>query len=112
MGWLQVGPHPSGMALAPNGNRLYVACTASDEVAVIDTKANRVVETGCRFRSDARLPFGSGPNALAVSPDGARLYVANGTDNAIAVVDLGTIPAPKPAVTIGAALMGFIPTAW
>ena len=34
------------------------------------------------------LPFGSTPNDLVVSPDGKTLYVANGGDNLIAVIDL------------------------
>lgn len=34
-----------------------------------------------------KAPLGSAPNALAVSPDGRTLYVANGANNAVAVVD-------------------------
>ena len=60
----------------------------SDTVSVIGTDTDEVVET-ISCRPEGRLPFGSGCNALALSPDGATLYVANGTNNCIAVVRLG-----------------------
>ena len=41
------------------------------------------------------------PNGLAVAPDGKRLYVALGGENAIAVLDL-----------VHRKRIGFIPTAW
>ena len=44
---------------------------------------------------------GARPNGLAVSPDGRRLYVALGGENAIAVLDL-----------VHRKRIGFIPTAW
>ncbi len=50
-------------------------------------KTDKVVET-ILCRPEVRLPFGSGCNAVAVSPDGGTLYVANGTNNCIAVVRL------------------------
>jgi YVTN family beta-propeller protein len=108
---IKVGPHPCGITLAPGGGRLYVACAASDEVAVIDTSTDRVIET-ISVRSDARLPFGSGPNALAVSPDGGRLYVANGTDNAVAVIDVSATPPRDATGKPTNRVLGFLPTAW
>ncbi len=99
---IDVGLHPGGMALSPDGKRLYVACANSDTVAVIDTAQDAVTEQiNVRLRKD--LPFGSAPNALAVSPDGSRLYAANGTDNAVCVIDLAGSPGR---------VAGFIPTGW
>jgi DNA-binding beta-propeller fold protein YncE len=54
-------------------------------------------------------PLGSAPNALAISPDGATLYVANGADNAICQVRLGSTPS-GPAKE--SRIEGYIPTAW
>ena len=99
--YIQVGLHPTGMAMSPDRKYLYVACANSDVVSVIDTKTDQVVQE-ISVRLDKSLPFGSAPNALTVSPDGKFLYVANGTDNAICVVRLGT-----PATVIG-----YIPTGW
>ncbi len=111
---IRVGLHPSGMTLSPQGRFLYVANANSDSISVIDTRADRVVET-ISCRPEARLPFGSGSNALALSPDGHTLYAANGTNNCIAVIRLGAaavdFPLP-PADPAASRVVGLIPTAW
>src|SRR5262249_40352854 len=62
---------------------------------------------------ESRLPFGSGSNALALSPDGGTLYVANGTNNCVAVVALGSKASEQPAVQgTTSTVMGLIPTGW
>jgi YVTN family beta-propeller protein len=81
--------HPSGMALHPDGSRLYVANANSDLVSVIDTRTDEVIKD-INPKPTSELPFGSAPDALAVSPDGKTLYVANGGNNLVAVVDLET----------------------
>ena len=80
---------PSGMALHPDGSKLYVANANSDLVSVINTQTDKVINE-INPKPMAELPFGSAPNALAVSPDGNTLYVANGGNNLIAVIDLVT----------------------
>src|SRR5262249_23682427 len=55
-------------------------------------------------RPEARLPFGSGSNALALSPDGTMLYVANGTNNCVTVISLGEPGQSR--------IAGLIPTGW
>src|SRR5205085_1936627 len=86
---ITVGGHPSGLLPSKGGRFLYVANATSDSVSVLDTGRDEVVET-IDCRPEGRLPFGSGSNALALSPDGATLYVANGTNNCVAVVRLGS----------------------
>src|SRR6202041_2578824 len=49
-------------------------------------------------------PEGSTPDALAISPDGKTLYVANADNNCVAVVDI--------AVPSQSQVRGFIPTGW
>ncbi len=108
IGTIQVGLHPSGMALSPDQSFLYVACANSDVISVIDTRTDQVCET-IRTRMQDDLPFGSSPNALAISPDGSSLYVANGTDNAICCIRLG-LAAGGPAQQ--SRIQGYIPTGW
>ncbi|MBI4904702.1 MAG: bifunctional YncE family protein/alkaline phosphatase family protein [Acidobacteria bacterium] len=97
---IEVGLHPSGLALHAASNRLYVANANSDSVTIIDTKTDRVAGV-INVRPFRKAPLGSSPNALAVTRDGKTLYVANAANNAIAVVD-----------TKKAEVKGLIPTGW
>jgi hypothetical protein len=65
-----------------------------------------VVRETLTVRPDPALPYGSSANALALSPDGRRLFVANGGNNAIAVVALA---GGAPDVS---RVEGFLPTDW
>lgn len=96
--------HSSALALSPDGRYLVCANAASDNLSVIDTLKDEVVETIWVKRSPADL-FGASPNALCFLPDGKRLLVANGTQNAVAVVDFK----PKNRKS---RLIGLIPTGW
>jgi YVTN family beta-propeller protein len=110
---IEVGSHASGLAASPDASFLYVASANADTVSVIDVSTDAVIETiGCK--PEARLPFGSGSNAVAVMPDGQTLLVANGTGNCLAVVALGskatkTAPQNAPAAS---QVVGMIPTGW
>src|SRR5207247_9089291 len=105
------GLQPSGVTVSPTGEFLYAANANSETVSVIDTAKDEVVETiGCR--PEARLPFGSGANAVALAPDGRTLYVANGTNNCIAVVRLGQQASEAAGRPAGSIVAGLIPTAW
>ncbi|MBI4914441.1 MAG: beta-propeller fold lactonase family protein [Acidobacteria bacterium] len=108
---ITTGRHPSGLALSPDRRFLYVACANSDEVDVIATAHDRLVER-IVVRPEVALPFGSGPSAVAVSLDGSRLYVANGTNNAIAVIELGPASSSSPTVAGPSRLAELIPTGW
>jgi YVTN family beta-propeller protein len=110
---IPVGLHPSGLLPSKHGWFLYVANANSDTVSVIDTQTDEVVET-IACRPESRLPFGSGSNALALSPEGGTLYVANGTNNCIVVVRLGARAGEGDAPDRRAAssIAGLIPTGW
>jgi YVTN family beta-propeller protein len=97
-----VGLHSSALALHPRGRHLVCANAASDNISVIDTRTDKVIETIWAKQSPADL-FGASPNALCFSRNGDRLYVANGTQNAIAVIDF------NPG---NSKLLGLIPVGW
>jgi len=83
---IAVGWHPSTMLLDPSHSTLFVTCASSDRIAVIDTERDSVVDA----LSDAAPggpAEGSTPNGLALSPDGQRLYVAEGDNDAVAVFE-------------------------
>ncbi|MDP9051824.1 MAG: YncE family protein, partial [Acidobacteriota bacterium] len=106
------GTHPCSLQMSPDKNTLYVALANRDAVAAVD------VERGAfKVQSyfDTRLPgqsyFGAEPDALAVSADGERLYVADMGSNAVAVID--TRKKSSPAAREGMIEpIGFIPTEW
>ena len=83
------GSHPQNLLADPKADRLYVAVTNNDGVAVVDTATNTLL----KFISLAR-PEGPGaaPVALALAPDQSSLYVADAGENAIAAIALTDRP--------------------
>ena len=79
-----------------------VANAGSDTLSVIDTRTDQVIETICARQNPADL-FGAQPNALAFDKSGGKLFVCNGTQNAVAVFDF------KPGQS---SLRGLIPVGW
>lgn len=97
---IAVGQHPSAL-LYDRAGRLFVANSGGNDVSVIE---GGIVRERISTAISSDLPLGSTPDALAMSPDNKTLYVANGDNNDIAVVDIAE--PGKSRVT------GFIPTAW
>jgi len=98
-----VGEHPNQLAFHPIDNRLFVACSSSNGVWVIDSKRGVVTET-IMTGLFPLAPEGSTPDALAISPDGKHLLVANADNNCIALADI--------SVESRSQIKGFIPTGW
>lgn len=105
---IKVDGNALGMTLDASRSTLYVAQDNADQVAVIDTSANKVVA-----RIDARAPAGMLPSrkytgaatsAVTLSPDGNTLYAVNSGANSIAVIPL----TGRQANTVS----GLIPTAY
>ncbi|MCX6565476.1 MAG: bifunctional YncE family protein/alkaline phosphatase family protein [Candidatus Aminicenantes bacterium] len=103
-GEILVRKHASALALSPDGRYLVCANAASDNLSVIDTRTEAVVETIWVKPSPADL-FGASPNALCFSPDGRKIFVANGTQNAIAVIAFDPAKAES-------RIEGLIPVGW
>ena len=103
---LATGTHPSAILASHTSDEIYVANTDSDSVSVLDGQSASLLRE-IDLRPYAGALIGASPNALALSPDGQTLYVANAGDNDIAVVSLA--PAGS---TGGDRVEGLIPTAW
>ncbi len=106
------GTHPAALQLSPDGRTLYVALANRDAVAAIEVAGPQFAVKGY---FDTRLPgqsyFGAEPEALAISPDGHRLYVANGGTDAVAVIDTAKLTRGVSGKGM-AEPIGFVPTEW
>lgn len=78
---ISVGNTPAGLAVSPDGARVFVANGNDGTVSVISTADNTVVKT---------ISVGKGPVEVAFSPDGSHAYVANMGDNTTSDIDVAT----------------------
>lgn len=87
---INVGLHPNAILASLDQHFVYVANGNSDDVSVISTENDKVVETiSVKLLDQENTLIGDSPNGLAINKSGSVLYVSNGMDNAIAVVRLG-----------------------
>lgn len=100
------GWHASGLAIAPNGRFVVVANAGGDTVSVINTRTDEIVESICARQNPGDL-FGAQPNAVAFDKKGGRLFVCNGTQNAVAVFHFE----PGKSKLLGLAPVGWFPAA-
>src|SRR5690349_1439496 len=73
---------PGGLAVSPDGSRVYAtaAPTSAGRVAIIDTTTNKVLDN---------ISIGRSTTGVALSSDGAQLYVSN-SDGTLAVIETAT----------------------
>ena len=94
VGSIPLGPalysgNPGGIALSPDGKWLYVTTTDDATISVIDTTTRSVVGAPIVVGVSRMVASTiSWPTAIAVSPNGSRIYVADGDD--IVVIDAAT----------------------
>ena len=114
---VQVGLRPNDMQMAPDG-RIFVACSGDNSIHVIDSNVIEKVRAEAspkrRPREAAReiistsfypdSPEGSTPDAVAISPDGKTLFVANADNNNVAVINISAVDV--------SVVEGFIPVGW
>lgn len=100
---IPTGRHPTGIAWDTARGRLYVANGNDDAITVVDTRTLEVAGT-LPIAPFRERRIGLAPTAVALSPDGATLYVALGGANAVAVLSVAD---PVPG-----RLRGLIPTGW
>lgn len=97
---IKVARQPSEV-LVVSDRLAYVPCANGDSLLAIDPSAGSLLRnTPLHLGKEVS---GAAPNALAIAPDGKRLYVACGGINAVAALDLS----PN-----GEKLAGFIPADW
>jgi DNA-binding beta-propeller fold protein YncE len=111
------GSHPTALVLSPDEKTLYVALSNRDAVAAFPLSPSALgVPFEAEFNAVPALRYGgSFPTALAVSRDGRRVFVADSSINAVAVLDtsqqpVGWIDAQKGRSS--PTTLGLIPTDW
>jgi YVTN family beta-propeller protein len=77
---IAVGANPSGLAVNPRRNEVYVVNAGSGSVSVINAETNTVAAT---------IPVQRQPYSIDVDSEGGRAYVANSGSNNVSVIDLG-----------------------
>ena len=86
---------PRGLAMTPDGRKLYIGSDELSSVSVLDTATDRIV---------SEINVGPSPNCLAVSPDGRSILVSVSGADQMVIIDTGTdritsrIPVPRPDV--------------
>lgn len=73
---------PDDIVLSPDGKRLFVVCSGSDEVIVLDTAAHTIVGS---------VRVGRVPRGIALAHDGKRFYVTNSWSDTVSEVDATTL---------------------
>lgn len=105
--------HPAALALSSDESVLYVALANRDSVTAVALDGPDKTAMHIQGTFDTRLPgqsyFGAVPDALALSPDGKRMYVADASLNAIAVFDPHDLTR-KTKTPVHP--HGFLPTEW
>ena len=93
---------PFGVAIAPDKSAAYISTSGANSVTVVDIARllafvraasprerqalGNDLSASAHFVS-ARIPVGRNPKGVALSPDGAWLYVANRLDDTVSVID-------------------------
>jgi YVTN family beta-propeller protein len=103
---LNVGLHPNAIIHSPDEQFVYVSNGNSDNISVIKVANNEVIDSiQVSVFQFSHNYIGSSPNALTMNLNGSKLYVANGMDNAITVININN-ESNKPKFKLD----GFIPT--
>jgi len=102
--------HPSAIAIVRGGGKelLYITKSNSDAIAIMDLKGNKIANVEFPLippvTALTKALHGTYPNAIVVSPDNTRAYVAEAGINSVAVLDTRNPASPV--------LIGRIPTDW
>lgn len=96
--------HPTEMTLSPDNKTLFVACSNSTRVSILDISENgkSLGTLNCALHPNA--PNGNTPGSLSLSKDGKILIVANADANNLSMFQVENPMKPVP--------MGFIPAGW
>lgn len=76
---IPIGGEGYSCVLSPDQKNLYVSCWGCDKVKIFDTDLNEFA---------GEIQVGDNPNELCLTKKGNILFVANGNDNSVSVIDI------------------------
>jgi YVTN family beta-propeller protein len=76
---IALGAEAYACALSPDKKELYISLWGGNQLVVYSTQSKSILTT---------IPVGSNPNEILLSKNGKHLFVANGNDNSVSVIDL------------------------
>jgi YVTN family beta-propeller protein len=79
---IPIGGSPTGIAVNPNTDTIFVTDRESGSISVIDAQTNNIIK---------EIPIGGSPTGIAVNPDTNTIYVINGDSSSVSVIDGGSL---------------------
>jgi YVTN family beta-propeller protein len=76
---ISLGAEAYTCLLSADATKLYITLWGGDKVAVFDTRTNQLTKT---------IAVGDNPNDMCLSHNGKYLFVANGNDNTLSVINI------------------------
>ena len=74
---VNVGIRPNGVAVTPDGKKVYITNISSDDVTVVNVWDDSIITT---------IPVGDGPTDVCITPDGKKAYVTNYNAGTVSVI--------------------------
>lgn len=84
---------PFQVAMSLNDREVYVTCSATDEVRVIEVAADSMIKV---------IPVGKHPIQVRTSPNGMYVLVANRNDSSVSVINTTSNTVTKTILNVGA----------
>jgi YVTN family beta-propeller protein len=106
---IPVGVGPTGVAVSPDGTRVYVTNSGDANLSVVDTGTNAELP----YPAGMRPKVGNNPAGVVVSPNGKHVYVTGSDDlgnGIVAVVDTETNQTRPPVLPVGSGPQGIAVT--
>jgi YVTN family beta-propeller protein len=89
---LPLASQPYGIGISADGRYVYASDNLTGRLLIVNTRTDTYAGS---------VQIGIHPALIARSPDGKRLYVANGGSRSVSVLDIGSDPAhPKVMATV------------
>ncbi|MBC8111603.1 MAG: bifunctional YncE family protein/alkaline phosphatase family protein [Verrucomicrobia bacterium] len=89
---IKLTAEPYTCMLSPSGLELYISLWGSEKVLIFEAE---------KLQNTASIPTGSHPNSMVVSKSGKYLFVSNGNENSVSILDIQN---RKSVETLNAAL--------